>query len=124
MQRLGWLLFLTCAALGSLPAPRVSAGQPSRSAAPRRRALLVAVSDYHRDERHSLQQLNCRADVERLAKLLHDNFRFEGVGKDVKILYDKEATRDGILNAIDEYLIAGAKPGDVAYFHFSGHGQE
>lgn len=38
-------------------------------------------------------------------------------------LKDQSATREGILNAWKQELMARAKPGDVVYFQFSGHGQ-
>jgi metacaspase-1 len=38
------------------------------------------------------------------------------------MLLNQEATRQGILDAVEEHLIKQAKPGDVVALHFSGHG--
>lgn len=38
------------------------------------------------------------------------------------MLLDGDATRQSILDAVEEHLIKQAKPGDVAVLHFSGHG--
>ncbi|MDY7007818.1 MAG: caspase family protein [Cyanobacteriota bacterium] len=48
--------------------------------------------------------------------------RFGFNPKDIYIVTDEQATRQGILEAFEEHLIKQAKPGDVAVFHYSGHG--
>ena len=48
--------------------------------------------------------------------------RFGFNPKDIITLTDKQATRQGILDAFENHLINQAKPGDVAVFHYSGHG--
>jgi metacaspase-1 len=40
------------------------------------------------------------------------------------VMEDKAATKDGILNGIQKYLIDKAAPGDICVFHFSGHGEQ
>ncbi|WP_169730615.1 caspase family protein [Calidithermus chliarophilus] len=42
----------------------------------------------------------------------------------VRLLKDREATREGILKAADEWLVRGTKAGDRAIFYFSGHGTQ
>jgi hypothetical protein len=48
--------------------------------------------------------------------------RFGFNPKDIHTLTDGQATRQGILEAFEEYLIRQAKPGDVVVYHYSGHG--
>jgi hypothetical protein len=42
---------------------------------------------------------------------------------DIRILLDQDATREAILSGL-EWLAAGAGPGDVLVFHYSGHGSQ
>ena len=72
----------------------------------RKLALLVGINSY------SKQPLNgCVNDIYLQQELLIHRFGFNP--KDIYILEDQQATRDGILTAFEEYLIKQAKPGDV-----------
>jgi len=62
----------------------------------------------------------CVTDVRSMALLLEHRYGFDP--KDIKVLTDAQATRQGILSAFETHLIAQARPGDVVVFHFSGHG--
>ena len=42
----------------------------------------------------------------------------------IRVIQDQQATKAGILQAIRQWLIDPSRPGDVAVFHFSGHGQQ
>ena len=42
----------------------------------------------------------------------------------IKVIEDQEATKEGIKTAIQTYLIDKSNPGDIAFLHFSGHGQQ
>ncbi|HEY9651720.1 MAG TPA: caspase family protein [Coleofasciculaceae cyanobacterium] len=84
---------------------------------PRKLALLVGINTY-RDA--PLQ--GCVTDVELQQQLLIHRFGFNP--KDILILTDEQATRQGMLNAFEEHLIKQAKPGDVVLYHFSGHGSQ
>jgi hypothetical protein len=53
----------------------------------------------------------CVTDVNLQQQLLIHRFGFNP--KDILILTDEQATRQGILNAFEEHLIKQAKPGDV-----------
>uniref|UniRef100_A0ACD5GXA4 Caspase family protein n=1 Tax=Desertifilum tharense IPPAS B-1220 TaxID=1781255 RepID=A0ACD5GXA4_9CYAN len=48
--------------------------------------------------------------------------RFGFNPKDIHTLTDSQATRQNLLDAFEEYLIKPVKAGDVAVYHFSGHG--
>ncbi|WP_165230143.1 caspase family protein [Aquisphaera insulae] len=98
----------------------------------RKLALLVGISRYERPERYppknKSQQppdwwnLNTRNDVERINLVLRDRFKF--VPADVLVLTDGQATRQGIIDAFRSHLVDKARPGDIVYFHYSGHGQQ
>ena len=84
---------------------------------PRKLALLVGINAY---QNSPLQ--GCVTDVKLQEQLLIHRFGFNP--KDIVILTDGQATRQGILNAFEEHLIKQAKPGDVVVYHFSGHGSQ
>ena len=81
----------------------------------RKLALLVGINKYKTDPLRG-----CVNDTEMQRHLLIHRFGFNP--KDIYILTDQQATRQGILEAFEEHLIKQAKPGDVAVFHYSGHG--
>ncbi len=110
------------------PAP--APPRPTPQAAPRKRALLVGVSDYCRD--NSAREcrargkywwdLNSGNDVDAIESvLMSDRFGFRR--EEIKVLKTKgETTHDAIVNAFKSFLIEQTGPGDIVYFHFSGHG--
>lgn len=58
-------------------------------------------------------------------KLINEALIKQGFKPDnIKFLADEEATRQNIIDAIKKELISGVKKGDIAYLHFSGHGQQ
>ncbi|MFB2936902.1 caspase domain-containing protein [Aerosakkonemataceae cyanobacterium BLCC-F154] len=90
-------------------------GQVLAQTTPRKLALLVGINEY------SSQPLEgCLNDVELQRNLLIHRFKFNP--KDILVLTDTKATRQGILTAFEEHLIKQAKPGDVVVYHYSGHG--
>jgi len=92
-----------------------SYGKVLAQSTPRKLALLVGINKY------SFSPLEgCLNDVELQRHLLIHRFGFNP--KDIYTLTDEKATRSGILQAFEEYLIRQAKPGDVVVYHYSGHG--
>ncbi|MEH2440707.1 caspase family protein [Nostoc sp.] len=86
---------------------------------PRKLALLVGINEYS----GTIPALKgCVNDVMLQKELLIYRFGFKP--EDIRILTDKQATRQGILTAFEEHLIKQAKTGDVVVFHFSGHGSQ
>jgi len=88
----------------------------------RKRALLVGVNNYSNDTRFN-DLKGCTTDVQLQRELLIHRFGFSP--EDILILTDDtptKPTRDNILAAFKEHLIDPTQPGDVAVFHFSGHG--
>ncbi|MGB3401340.1 MAG: caspase family protein [Microcoleaceae cyanobacterium] len=82
---------------------------------PRKLALLVGINQYQNDPLDG-----CVNDILMQEMLLVHRFGFNP--KDIVTLTDQQATRQGILDAFENHLINQAKPGDVAVFHYSGHG--
>lgn len=86
----------------------------------RKLALLVGVNKYL----GGVSPLKgCLTDVEMQRQLLIHRYGFNPA--DILIVSDEadnKPTRANILRAFEEHLIKQAKPGDVAIFHFSGHG--
>lgn len=79
-------------------------------------ALIVAVSEYE-----NAQNLNTEQDVLYVKKTL----MLQGFDeKDIVIIKDKEVTSANLIKYFKSSLIDKAKQGDVAFFHFSGHGQQ
>lgn len=83
----------------------------------RKVALLVGINDYPSE---AARLDGCVNDVKLQYHLLKHRFGFKH--EDIYTLTDKEATRENILGAFEEYLIKQVKEGDVAVFHYSGHG--
>ena len=89
---------------------------------PGRRALLVGVSGYERQAPDSWSKLSTRDEVLQLKETLQRKFRFRD--QDILVLTSpQETTREAILTAFRNHLIKPTMPGDIAFFHFSGHGQ-
>lgn len=110
-----------------LPAPEApSPLKPLPPAAPlegRRRSLLVGINYYEtQDELHG-----CVNDVKRMLPVL-SSLGFPSDTHSQRVLTDEprrgpeqQPTRANILAAM-AWLLQGARPGDVLFFHYSGHG--
>lgn len=77
-------------------------------------ALVIGIDDYPYVYANPL--LGCRNDARRVAGLLGDRFGFR-----IELLLDREATREKILQKMDE-LVNRVETDDRVVFHFSGHG--
>jgi hypothetical protein len=109
-----------------------------------KRALLIGINRYSPsvDERIELKKIDAEPhkadsrfapgyewpdlrgplnDVESMHLLLRDTYEFQE--KNIRILTDRQATRDGILKAFDD-LIAATQSGDTVVFFFAGHGSQ
>lgn len=90
-------------------------GQALAQTTSRKIALLVGINQYS-----SRPLEGCLNDIDLQRNLLIHRFKFNP--KDILVLTDGAATRQGILTAFEEHLIKQAKPGDVVVYHYSGHG--
>lgn len=84
----------------------------------KRQALLIGINKYpNLGSRYDLN--GCINDVELMALTLRESFGFsEG---DITILKDEQATREGILAALDRVLET-ASENEIVVIHYSGHG--
>ena len=82
-----------------------------------KRALLVGISDYQCVNKYGgWNNIHGRNDVDMLYPTLISK------GLSVSCLYDSEATKIGIIKALNK-LASECKSGDIVYLHFSTHGQ-
>lgn len=61
-------------------------------------------------------------DVQRMKALLENHYGFKDA--DIEVLTEQEATRKGILDAIQNFLVVPSRAGDLEVFYFSGHGSQ
>src|SRR5262249_7084247 len=90
------------------PFPKAAAGD---------RALLIGI------EKYKVERFNLRGtvnDVRNMRRLLIETFGFKP--EQIVTLTDAEATRDNILKAFEEWLIAGSTSGGRVVFYMSSHG--
>jgi hypothetical protein len=87
---------------------------------PERYALLVGIDHYPFFTPES-QLRGCGHDIDLMAQVLEDRFDFPR--RRIRKLRDGEATREGILQALED-LAENVPPGAVVVFHFSGHGSQ
>ncbi|MEM8637684.1 MAG: caspase family protein [Cyanobacteria bacterium P01_G01_bin.54] len=106
---------LTTAGIGQWQVERY--GKVLAQSTPRKLALLVGINDYA-----DAPLGGCVNDVILQRQLLIHRFGFNP--KDILLLTDGAATRQGLLDAFETHLIEQAKPGDVVVFHYSGHGSQ
>lgn len=86
----------------------------------RKRALLVGINRYADPRWIPLNGAENDAKLQR--EVLIHCFGFESDA--IVTLTNEQATRENILNQFEEHLLRWAQPGDVAVFHFSGHGSQ
>jgi hypothetical protein len=103
--------------LGVAAVALLALAAPSRAAS--RRALLVGIATY-RDPQLCLQ--GPKNDLPLMKQLLTESFGFQA--SEIRVLSDEQATRQGILDAMEETLIRGVGPGDSVFFYYSGHGTQ
>lgn len=120
---------------------------PTAPTAHGKRALLIGISKYERPLKNGAAWQNLtlagkggpahsapKNDLELLASVLVREFAFDP--DDIKIVSDEPVSFAGrvvpavvpthkvMVEAFRSFLVARTRPGDVAYFHFSGHGQQ
>ncbi|MEG4497755.1 caspase family protein [Microcoleus sp. F10-C6] len=83
-------------------------------------ALLVGINEYPK-ERDRLQ--GCVNDIETVKQYLEQRLASDSCQLRIKTLFDREATREGIIQGFREHL-SQAKSNDVVLFYYSGHGSQ
>lgn len=82
------------------------------------RALLIGVSKYQHKGVPPLPGV--ANDLVLMRDLLIN--KFDMPSSSIKELRDEQASHEGILNGIDQWLINGSNPGDRVFLYYSGHG--
>lgn len=82
-----------------------------------KRALCVGINDY---PVRGSDLRGCVNDAKAWAALLEEHFGFDRAN--IRVLLDKQATKAGVFEALDDFLLANAKRGDVLVFANSSHG--
>ncbi len=86
---------------------------------PEKYAVIVAISNYAPST--GWNKLNSENDI----PLIRESLKRQGFKEaNIRIIRDKEATKQGILMAMQQQFLTKAKAGDICVFHFSGHGQQ
>ncbi len=81
-------------------------------------ALLVGISNY--EDNRSWKTLSSQNDLKYLQTILMQQGFKSG---DITVVKEKAASLQGILAELDR-LSDKSQPGDIVFFHFSGHGQQ
>jgi hypothetical protein len=102
-------------------------GQALAKPARRKLALLIGINQYPERAIDSVLAQDvalkgCLTDLDLQRQLLLYRFGFQPA--DIVTLTNKEATRAGILEAIDQHLVNQAKGDDLVLLHFSGYGSQ
>lgn len=98
-------------------------GKPAR----RRFALLIGINQYpdrsiSPTPGQDIALKGCLTDVEMQRQLLIHRFGF--APQDILTLTNSAATRQGIINALEQHLVQQAQADDVVLLHFSGYGSQ
>lgn len=84
-----------------------------------KKALVVAIGHY--PDSSGFREINAQNDV----NILKSALKTIGIKeKDIWIIKDEQATKSNIVAALNKLAKNILKPGDICYFHFSGHGQQ
>jgi hypothetical protein len=90
-----------------------------------KRALLIGINDYLNlpliFENKKIEDLQGPLNDVRIIKGVLVSF-YEFEENNIKVLTEKEATRENIVKSINEWLVEGTKEGDMVFFYYSGHG--
>ncbi|HEX6161332.1 MAG TPA: caspase family protein, partial [Thermoanaerobaculia bacterium] len=98
----------------------------------RRRAVLVCIDDYSASglgrpragvPSRGWQSLKGAVnDVEAMREMIRERHGFADA--DILVLKNQQATRNAILQALEQHLERPAQKGDVVFFYYSGHGSQ
>ena len=86
-----------------------------------KRALIVAIGNYPNPVKNRWKVIDSENDIPLIKNALVINQQFNE--NNIRVLVDSQATKKGIVDALDE-LIATSNKGDIVVIHFSSHGEQ
>ncbi len=93
--------------------------QISLLSAQQKKAVIIAIGNYPSES--NLRKINSLNDIPLIKSALHTlGFR----DTDILVMQDECATKATITSVLGGTFLNSLQPGDIAYFHFSGHGQQ
>ena len=101
---------------------QISNSKETSKQPPRSFALLIGISDYYQLSRRPWPKLNTGQELDTLREILISKWGFSS--DDILTLKNNSATKQNIISSFRHHLIDNVKPGDIVFFHFSGHGQQ
>ena len=84
-------------------------------------ALIVAIGNYPDPRKNKWPVINSVNDIPLIKNALISSQQFNE--KNIDVLVDSQATKKGIVDALDK-MIAAVNKGDVVVIHFSSHGEQ
>ena len=84
-------------------------------------ALIVAIGNYPEPRKNRWPEINSVNDVPLIKNALISSQQFNE--NNIRLLVDSQATKKGIVDALDN-LVASVNKGDIVVVHFSSHGQQ
>lgn len=84
-------------------------------------ALIVAIGNYPEPRKNKWKVINSINDIPLIKNALVANMQFDE--KNIRVMADSQATKKGIVDALDE-LILKVQSGDIVVIHFSSHGEQ
>ncbi len=106
---------------GAAAVPVASLPPAGSPGGPVKLALLIGIDKYLHADRISPLAGSIN-DVEDMRQVLIGKFEFPP--ENIMVLTDSQATHAAIIAAIQNHLIAKARPNDIVVFQFSGHGSQ
>lgn len=98
--------------------PQETAPAETASSSQGDRALLIGINRYADPNFTNLR--GAVRDAHNMRMLLTRHLGY--TGDQVRVLTDKDATRDGIIDTVRSWLLKGTRPGARAMLYFAGHG--
>ena len=96
---------------------------PQERVASTRWAFIVGISDYiHLEAGEGGDLVGPEQDVPRMRDVLVQRHGFPA--ENVRTLVNHDATKAAIEEGITGWLVQNARPGDVAFIYYSGHGSQ
>lgn len=96
-----------------------SSDRLSHQESPEKWGLIIAIAEYPKEG--GWTPISAQNDI----PLIYNAMVSQGFPEEnILVLRDEEATKQGIIDAFNSHLVENAEEGDIAFVHFSSHGQQ